>query len=502
MQTSRREFLAAGAALLSTGGISVGAEAPPELKPIPLPIFERQLGITMSSAGRLEESEKISIVDWPKVLREELDMRILDLNSGVIETHDPTYLYQVREAAEKNDCLLTNMKINRADVDVGNADPEVRQAAVVECKRWIEACARLGVRWARPLPLKTKPDMKGFIDAYRELAQFGADRGVRLVVENYGWMDADPNAVPKLLDAVGMDVAAAPDTGNWADDKARYAGLAKMFPRAVTCDFKAGKLGPKGEHTAWDLKRCFDIGWDAGFRGPWCFEHANTSRKELFRELTLLRDMLRGWIAERDAVTKAAAAVDPFDGKTLGGWTAVDGKPVGEGWEVAGGVIHRKPGGRAGNIVTAREYGDFDLSFDWKIAAKGNSGVKYRVRSYGGSWLGLEYQIYDDAAVKKVKPVGSSGALYDLFEPNQDKALKPTGEYNTARIVVRDNRIEHWLNGKRIVSVTVGDAEWKRRISASKFADKFDFALNERGKLMLTDHGSEVWYRNFQMTTT
>jgi hypothetical protein len=74
---------------------------------------------------------------------------------------------------------------------------------------------------------------------------------------------------------------------------------------------------------------------------------------------------------------------------------------------------------------------------------------------------------------------------------------RPAGEYNEARIVVQGNRIEHWLNGQRVVNATVGDEEWQRRIAASKFSDVPDFARNPRGKIMLTDHGSEVWYRNF-----
>jgi hypothetical protein len=197
--------------------------------------------------------------------------------------------------------------------------------------------------------------------------------------------------------------------------------------------------------------------------------------------------------------TAEQLAADPFDGQSLTGWMTVDGKPAGDGWEVIDGVIHRKPGGKAGNIVTARQFGDFDLSFEWKIALKGNSGLKYRVRSYGGSWLGLEYQIYDDGSVKKVKTRGSAGAIYDLYEPNDEKALNPVGEYNTARIVVKEGRIEHWLNGKLIAQATVGDKEWDKRMGESKFADRKDFALNEQGKLMLTDHGTEVWYRNFRM---
>src|SRR5438132_1328954 len=78
---------------------------------------------------------------------------------------------------------------------------------------------------------------------------------------------------------------------------------------------------------------------------------------------------------------------------------------------------------------------------------------------------------------------------------------KPASEYKQARIVVKGNKIEHWLNRQLIVSATVGDEEWQRRVAASKFNDVPDFSLNPRGKLMLTDHGSEVWYRNFVFKT-
>ncbi len=198
-------------------------------------------------------------------------------------------------------------------------------------------------------------------------------------------------------------------------------------------------------------------------------------------------------------VLTAAEPAAPFDGKSLAGWVMADGKPVTHGWEVVDGVIHlKKEGKRTGYIVTTDEFGDFTLSFDWKIAPGGNSGLKYRVRSYGNKVLGCEYQIYDDAGAKKpIAAKNSSGSLYDLYEPNESKQLNPAGEWNSAKIVVRGNHFEHWLNGKLIVSANVGDAEWEKRVAASKFNDQPEFSRQPRGKLMLTDHGSEVWYRNF-----
>jgi arylsulfatase A-like enzyme len=108
----------------------------------------------------------------------------------------------------------------------------------------------------------------------------------------------EAKADPELIEAVGKNIAACPDTGNWADNEVRYQGLAASFPKAVTCDFKARQLGPVGQHAAYDLKRCFTIGWEAGFRGPWCLEHAHKDRATLFRELGLLRDLLRRWMRE------------------------------------------------------------------------------------------------------------------------------------------------------------------------------------------------------------
>ena len=161
-------------------------------------------------------------------------------------------------------------------------------------------------------------------------------------------------------------------------------------------------------------------------------------------------------------------------------------------------MIHLKKEGKgSGHILTANEFGDFTLAFEWKIATGGNSGLKYRVRSYGNKLLGCEYQIYDDEGKKKMQPRNSAGSLYDLYEPNSAKQLKPAGEWNQAKIVVRGNRIEHWLNGLQVVTATIGDAEWQKRISESKFSEYAEFSQQPRGKLMLTDHGSEVWYRNF-----
>jgi hypothetical protein len=193
----------------------------------------------------------------------------------------------------------------------------------------------------------------------------------------------------------------------------------------------------------------------------------------------------------------AEDAILLFDGQSLNGWTTMDGKPVTEGWEVVDGMLHlSKSEKRAGNILTDKEYENFDLQFEWKIEPGGNNGLKYRVRKYGNRVLGCEYQILDDSAyVERLRPKGLTGSLYDVYEPSNMHAAKPVGEFNHSRIIVQGQHIQHWLNGELIVSAFAGSRQWRERIAASKFADVEGFGENHVGKIMLTDHNSEVWYR-------
>ncbi|MFQ5734027.1 MAG: sugar phosphate isomerase/epimerase family protein [Planctomycetaceae bacterium] len=258
-----------------------------------------EVGITTSSlSGHLVRKPargKFTLLELPRVLRDELDMRVIDLNTSSLASFEPKYLDTVRKAAADTGCVLTNLKLNQRGLDMSSPRKAVREKALREYERSLDAAARLGVKWARPLPLKKRPDMKLHVQSYRRLADYAAKHGIRMLVENYGWMESDADSVAKLIKAIGHNVAASPDTGNWKDNAVRYRGLKVTFPLAVTCDFKARKLGPKGAHKLYDLKRCFRIGRKAGFRGPWCLEHANADRKRLFRELAMLRDLLRKW---------------------------------------------------------------------------------------------------------------------------------------------------------------------------------------------------------------
>jgi hypothetical protein len=186
-------------------------------------------------------------------------------------------------------------------------------------------------------------------------------------------------------------------------------------------------------------------------------------------------------------------------GDSREGWIGYGQKEWPKGWELSEGVLHRA--GSGGDLMTAKEYGDFDLRFDWKISEGGNSGVMYRVSVEKGPAYetGPEYQVLDNARHRDGKsPLTSAGSLYALYPPTKDVA-KPAGEWNQGRIVVHGNHVSHHLNGEEVVHVELGGADWNKKVAGSKFAAWKKFGANKRGHIVLQDHGDEVWYRNVRI---
>ncbi len=211
-----------------------------------------------------------------------------------------------------------------------------------------------------------------------------------------------------------------------------------------------------------------------------------------------LRNMKCTWILAGLLATSAMAEekdwVPLFDGKSLAGWKSSAGGEPGKGWKVEDGCIHRAAVG--GDLLSEKEYADFELEFEWKIAAKGNSGVKYRVQKSAGGWLGPEYQVLDDAGHPNGKVADTTAAsLYEVVPAAKDKALNPVGEWNQSRIVAKGTTLEHWLNGKLAVKTDTAGKEWPELKKASKFAKMEGFAGPAAGHLLLQDHGDKVWFR-------
>ncbi len=196
----------------------------------------------------------------------------------------------------------------------------------------------------------------------------------------------------------------------------------------------------------------------------------------------------------------AADAVSLFDGQTLTGWTGQDGSKPGAGWVVEKGTIHLN-GQKGGNLLSEKEYSNFDLEWEWKIEEGGNNGIKYWVTKVGGKeWLGIEYQMIDDAKHPDGLKGGShiTASFYDIKAPTGDKKLNPPGEWNHSRVVSQDGKLQHWLNGKLVVEADTKTQDWKDGIAKSKFKAKENFAPG-KGRIMLTDHKDKVWIKNIRI---
>ena len=194
-----------------------------------------------------------------------------------------------------------------------------------------------------------------------------------------------------------------------------------------------------------------------------------------------------------------------FNGKDLSGWRGYKGGPAPTRWKVEDGTIALALDGSKGDIVTAQEFGDFELELEWKIAEGGNSGIMYFVQEIDGApttySTGPEMQVLDDARHPDGKlPSHRAGALYDMI-PASDAAAKPVGAWNKVRIVARGGRLEHWLNGRRVIATRYGDAAWAALVAGSKFKAMPHFAKVPRGRIALQDHGDRVWYRNIRIRT-
>ncbi|MEO8028500.1 MAG: family 16 glycoside hydrolase [Bryobacteraceae bacterium] len=144
-----------------------------------------------------------------------------------------------------------------------------------------------------------------------------------------------------------------------------------------------------------------------------------------------------------------------FDGKTFAGWTTLDGRQVPAAWHVESGQLRTIANSAGADLRTTERFTSFELRFEWQVAKKANSGVKYRLfgtSGTGGGSVGYEYQIADDDgdAGAIVDPKQRSGALYGIL-PVRQKAVKPLGEWNQSKLIVTRDHLEHWLNGVKIV---------------------------------------------------
>ncbi len=197
-----------------------------------------------------------------------------------------------------------------------------------------------------------------------------------------------------------------------------------------------------------------------------------------------------------------------FDGETTANWHPYRADNE-KKWMVMSGALMSHGG--SGDLVTDKEYEDFELEFEFKIPPEANSGVIYKViedPENATYYSGPEYQIVDDANYPPFEDGGQmvnlndrqkTGANYDMQAPTDLKAVKPAGEWNQGRIKVEDNHVEHWLNGAKVVDYVYGSDEWKEQLAKSKFKTWNYATPHAKGKIAFQDHGDEVWFKNIRI---
>lgn len=201
--------------------------------------------------------------------------------------------------------------------------------------------------------------------------------------------------------------------------------------------------------------------------------------------------------AEREAGWKLL-----FDGQSLTGWRTYRNKENST-WSVNEGSLYcaGSPADKSDlrtDLITEDQFENFELIFDWKIAPGGNSGIMYLVSEIAGAayLTGPEYQLIDDYNYpESLETWQKSGANYAMHAPKY-LVSKPAGEWNHSKLVVNKGKVEHWLNGKKLLEYHLGDADWQRRKKEGKWNNVSEYGTVKTGHFALQDHGDEVWFRN------
>ncbi len=189
-----------------------------------------------------------------------------------------------------------------------------------------------------------------------------------------------------------------------------------------------------------------------------------------------------------------------FDGKSTAGWRNYKKETVGPGWTIVDGILTRS-GDNAGDIITADKYKNFELALDWRISEGGNSGILYRATEDNDYiWQSApEMQVLDNERHADGKlELTSAGSDFALY-PASHTPTHPAGQWNSVRLVVKGNHVEHWMNGQKVVEYELGSADWKDRVAKSKFNAMPNYGKASEGYIGLQDHGDKVEFRNIRI---
>ena len=239
-----------------------------------------------------------------------------------------------------------------------------------------------------------------------------------------------------------------------------------------------------------------------------CTEGIEEARTPDFREIPQV-NAIDNTISERE---KEEGWVLLWDGKTTNGWRSFKAPEFpAKGWIIEDGTLQvLKSGGaesaNGGDIITTKKYKDFELTVDFMITEGANSGIKYFVdpdlNKGPGSAIGCEFQILDDKlhpdAKLGVNGNRKLGSLYDLIPAPVDKPFRK-GFFNTAKIIVKGNHVEHWLNDVKLLEYERNNQMWEALVDYSKYKNWPNFGDLAEGYILLQDHGDHVYFKNIKI---
>jgi L-ribulose-5-phosphate 3-epimerase len=416
------------------------------------------------SLHRALQAKKITNLDFPVIARREFGIEAVEFVDQFFadKAKDQAYLRDLKGRADGEGvyCHLIMIDTNGP---LGASEKAKRDAAVEKTKEWIDAAKFLECKMVRVNAYgdgeensKAKADelRDRVVESCSRLADYAAQAGLDLVIENHGALSSDAAWLASVMRAVNKpNFGTLPDFGNFDAHQNRYDSVEALMAYAKAVSAKSQKFTEYGMVTDTDFFRMMRIVRDAGYKGWVGIESAPDKAEEEYEAVRWTKSVLN-WVREEQMKFKPL-----FNGKDLDGWTRIEG---GE-WAVEDGVLVGKNGvnwstnpEKTGSwLSTKKQYENFRLEFQFMINQGGNSGVFFRSKhEKNPAFTGYEMQIHDSHGKPPSK--GGPGSLYDLAAPEKNM-IRPAGMWNYATINAQGNKIRVEMNGEKII-----DREFRR----------------------------------------